>query len=251
MRRTLSTLCLSMLVAVSGYAQTTDEIIAKNLKAKGGAEKLKAMKTVKATGKMTMGPIEAPFVITKKRPGMVRMDFTVQGMTGTQAYDGSTGWMVMPFMGKNTPEKMSDDMLKDILDEADFDGPLVDYASKGHKLEFLGKEEIEGTPAYKLKMTRKNGDENIIYIDTESDLEIKQVGKRKIQGQDVEIETTIGDYKEVNGFVMPFSISSKMKGGPGMGQSITIDKVEIDADVDSNIFRMPAAEPKKEETKKN
>lgn len=252
MRKALSTIALSLFVAAAAHAQTADEIIAANAKAKGGMEKLKSLSSLKMSGKMTMGPIEAPFTIQKLRPENVRMDFTVQGMTGTQAYDGKTGWMVMPFMGKTAPEKMSDDMLKDIIDEADFDGPFIDYKAKGHKVEYVGKEDVEGTPAHKLKLTKKNGDESIVYLDVDSSLEIKMTAKRKVQGQEVEFETTVGDYKEVDGYIIPHSISSKMKGGQGMGQSITLDKIELNPKLDAAMFKMPEAkpEPKKEEPKK-
>jgi outer membrane lipoprotein-sorting protein len=252
LKKSLSTLVLSLFVAAAAHAQTADEIIAANTKAKGGLEKMKAMSSIKMSGKMSMGPIEAPFTIQKARPENVRMDFTIQGMTGTQAYDGKTGWMLMPFAGKTTPEKLSEDMLKDIVDEADFDGPMIDYKAKGHKVEYLGKEELEGTPVHKLKMTKKNGDESIIYIDADSSLEIKMTSKRKVQGQEVEFETTIGDYKEVEGFMMPFSVSSKAKGVQGMGQSITLEKIEVNPKLDPVMFKMPEvkAEPKPE-AKKN
>src|SRR2546430_8308652 len=105
---------------------------------------------------MKMGAMEMPVTMMKARPDQMRMDFTVQGMTGTQAYDGTTGWTVMPFMGKKEPEKMSEDMLKDMKDEADFDGPLFDYKTKGNKVEYIGKEDVQGSPAYKLKLDRKS-----------------------------------------------------------------------------------------------
>src|SRR5260370_136735 len=132
-------LCATALVGVAAFGQTADELIEKNIKAHGGADKMKALKSVRMTGTMKMGPMEAPFTISKSRPEAVRIDFTVQGMTGTQAYDGTTGWAVMPFMGKKDAEKMSDDQVKDIKDEADFDGPMVDYKAKGNKVEYLGK----------------------------------------------------------------------------------------------------------------
>src|SRR5262245_13941614 len=247
MRKLLLSVC-ALLLAVSASAQTADEIIEKHIKALGGADKLKAVQTMKATGTMKAGPMELPVTLTKARPESVRMDFTVQGMTGTQAYDGSTGWLVMPFMGKKDPEKMSDDMLKEIKEEADFDGPIFDYKAKGNKVEYLGKEDVEGSPAYKLKVTTKSGTETIDYLDAETYLIIKTEGKRTIQGQEVESETTLGDYKEVEGMLLPHSMQSHRKGAPGgQGQSITVDKYEINPKIDTAVFKMP--EVKKEEPK--
>ena len=242
----LSLFVCALFLAVAASAQTADEIVDKYIKAIGGAEKLKSIQSVRATGKMKMGQMEAPLTMTKARPEQVRMDFTIQGMTGTQAFDGTTGWMVMPFMGKKDPEKMSEDMVKDMKDEADIDGPLFDYKSKGNKVEFLGKEDVQGSPAYKLKLTTKQGTESNLYVDADTNLIIKVESKRKIQGQEVESETIMGDYKEVDGLTLPYSLEMHAKGRPG-GQSITFEKYELNPKVDTAIFKMP--EVKKEEPK--
>jgi outer membrane lipoprotein-sorting protein len=239
MRKTL-TLAAALLCALSMQAAepTVDEILAKNAEAKGGLDKLRAITSMKMTGKMSFGPIEAPFVMTKKRPENMKVDFTVQGITGTQAYDGTTGWMVMPFMGKKDPEAMSGDDLKAVKEQADFDGPFIDYAKKGNKVELLGKGDVEGTAAYKVKLVTKEGTESTVYLDAESFLEIKIESKRKVQGQDVESETVIGNYKEVDGLLFPFSIESKAKGMPG-GQVITLDKIELNPALEDASFKMP------------
>ena len=251
-RTRLFTLALALLVAVPMMAAdlTVDEILAKNAEAKGGIDKLRALQSIKFTGKMSLGGgMEAPLTLTKKRPEMMRMDFTVQGLTGTQAYDGTTGWMVMPFMGKKDPEPMSADAIKDVKEMADFDGPFIDYAKKGYKIELLGKADVEGTSAYKLKMSR-DGQETILYIDAESFLEIKGEAKRKIQGQEVEGETVYGNYQEFGGILFPMSIEMKAKGMPA-GQTITIEKVEINPTLTDDTFKMPAkkAEPAPAEKK--
>jgi outer membrane lipoprotein-sorting protein len=250
-RKLVLSLCAAALLAVSASAQTADELIDKNIKAKGGLDKLKALQSMKFTGKMKMGPMEAPFIVMKKRPENFRLEFTIQGMTGIQAYDGTTGWLVMPFMGKKDPEQMSADMLKEFKEEADFDGPLMDYKTKGNKVEFVGKEDVQGTAAYKLHVVTKEGNESTLYLDAESYLEIKSESKRKVQGQEMESETTLGDYKDVGGgLLFPMSIESHAKGKEG-SQSITIEKVELNpTTVDAAIFHMPevkkAEEPKKQ-----
>lgn len=239
--RTLFTVAIALFCAVSMQAAdlTVDEILAKNAEAKGGIDKMRALNSVRFTGKMTMGGgMEAPIVMSKKRPEMMRMDFTVQGMTGSQAYDGTGGWMLMPFMGKKDAEPMSGDMLKEVKDMADFDGPFIDYAKKGYKIELLGKGEVEGTPAYKLKMIR-DGQETVVYIDAESFLDIKAEAKRKMQGQEVEGETTYGNYQEFGGLLFPMSIEIKAKGMPA-GQTITLEKVELNPTLADDTFKMPA-----------
>jgi outer membrane lipoprotein-sorting protein len=242
---TLATACL-FAFSLQAADLTVDEILAKNAEAKGGMEKLRTVQSLRFTGKMNMGGMEAPFSMSKKRPEMMKIEFTFQGMTGSQAYDGTTGWMIMPFYGKKDPEAMSGDMLKDFKEQADFDGPTVDYAKKGHKVELLGQGEVEGTPAYKIKLTTKDGSESVIFYDAETFLEVKVEAKRKIQGQEVEGETTFGNYQEVEGFLFPFSIEMKAKGAPA-GQAITFEKVEINPALEDASFKMP--EVAKAETK--
>ena len=246
-RKTFVCLLLAGLMGAAVRAQTADEIIAKNVEAKGGREKMKAVQSLRMSGKMMMGGgMEAPVTIELARPHKMRMEFTFQGMTGVQAYDGTSGWAVMPFMGKKDPEPMSADDLKQAEEQADLDGMLVDYKEKGHQVEYLGKGEVEGTPVHKLKVTKKNGDVITLFLDADSFLEIMAEGKTKVRGQEMEAETSFGDYKEVGGMVYAHSIQSKPKGAPaGQGMTITIDKIEVHPELPAARFEMPKAEAPK------
>jgi len=231
------------MLAPAVRAQTADEIIAKNIQARGGSDKLKSVQSIKSTATMAMGPgMEAPGVLVQKRPNLARLEFTIQGLTAVQAYDGKNAWQIMPFMGKKDPELMSADEAKEMEENADLDGPLVDYKSKGHQVELLGKEKVEGTDVYKLKATLKNGDVQTIYIDADSFLEIKEETKRTVRGSEQVVESAIGDYKEVNGIIFPFAIESGLKGSP-QKQKLTITKIELNVPADDSIFKMPAAAP--------
>jgi outer membrane lipoprotein-sorting protein len=241
-KKLLLSLCAVALLSISAFGQTADELLEKNLKAMGGKDKLAALKSVKMIGKMKMGPMEAPFSMTKARPSGMRVDFTIQGMTGTQAYDGTTGWMLMPFQGNKDAQKMTEEQLKDIRTEADFDGPTFDYKAKGNKVEYVGKEDVQGTPAYKLKVTTKEGKESNVYLDAETYLAIRTEATRNVMGQDIEMETSIGDYKTVDGLLFPYSIESHAKGKEGMGgQTIAIETIELNPKIDAAMFTMPAA----------
>ena len=238
----LAVVALAVLVPVLS-AQTVDEVIAKNIQARGGMDKLKSIKSIKTTATMTMGPgMEAPGVMVQKRPEMARLEFTVQGLTAVQAYDGSKAWQIMPFMGKKDAELMSGDETKEMEETADLDGPLVDYKAKGNTVELLGKEKIEGTDAYKLKITLKNGDVQTEYIDADSFLEIKEETKRMVRGTEREFESSIGDYKEVDGIIFPFAVESGIK-GTDQKQKITISKIELNVPADDSIFKMPPPAP--------
>jgi outer membrane lipoprotein-sorting protein len=233
-------------------AQSVDDIIAKNVQARGGLDKIKSVQTIRSTGTMSMGGgMEAPGMMIQKRPEMARLEFTVQGLTAVQAYDGKSAWQIMPFMGKKDPEVMSADDKKEMEENADIDGPLVDYKSKGNKVELLGKEKVEGTDAYKLKVTLKNGDVITDYLDADSFLEIKQETKRMIRGSEQDVESSLGDYKEVNGLMFPFAMENGIKGSQEK-EKLTISKIELNVPVDDSIFKMPPPAPaaKPEEPKK-
>ena len=233
-------------------AQSVDDVIAKNVQARGGLDKIKSVQTIRSTGTMSMGGgMEAPGMMIQKRPDMARLEFTVQGLTAVQAYDGKSAWQIMPFMGKKDPEVMSADDKKEMEENADIDGPLVDYKSKGNKVELLGKEKVEGTDAYKLKVTLKNGDVITDYLDADSFLEIKQETKRMIRGSEQDVESSLGDYKEVNGLMFPFAMENGIKGSQEK-EKLTISKIELNVPVDDSIFKMPPPAPaaKPEEPKK-
>ena len=135
---------------------TIDELVAKNIEAKGGSAALKALQSIRLKGKLLVnqGQVEFAYEQTKKRPGQVRTEATLQGMTQIQAFDGKEGWKVVPFQGRKDPEKMSADDTKSLMEDAEIDGPLVDWKAKGSTVDYLGTEDVDGTLAHKLKVVR-------------------------------------------------------------------------------------------------
>ena len=238
-RRLLVGFGLAALVALPASAQTVDEIIAKNNDAKGGLAKQKAVQSIRMTGRATVGPgIEAPIVFELKRPKSLRIDITVQGMTITQAYDGTAGWMLNPLSGRTDPEALPPDSTRVMEEQADMDGPLIDYQAKGNSIELQGKEKVEGTDCHKLKVTLKNGDVRTIYIDAESNLEIKVEGRTMVRGTEQLSDTLLGDWKEVGGILMAHSIDTGQPGAQAR-QKFTIEKVELNVPLDGARFAMP------------
>lgn len=237
---TVLCLALAMVAGVMGAEEMTlDELLAAHFEAQGGADKLQAVESAKFTGNMAMGPgMEVPFTMVFSRPEKMRLEFTMQGMTAVQAYDGDIAWSIMPFMGKTDPEVMADDQAKTIKEQADFDGPLMNWQDKGHQVELMGLEETDGTEAYKLKVALANGDVRYHFLDAEYYITIKQEGKTVMQGNEMEFETILSDYKEVEGLMFPHSIESRPKGAPS-GQVITIEAVELGVDVNDEMFVMP------------
>lgn len=242
--RFLIAFVLTVLVA-SVYAQqksqpTVDELVSKNIEAKGGAAALHNLQTVRLTGKMLVqeGQIQLTFVQTKKRPDEVRTEASLQGMTQIEAYDGKDGWRISPFFGRKDPERMSADDVKALVEDSEIDGPLVDWQAKGNTVEYIGTEDVDGTLAHKLKVVRKNGDVSFVYLDPDHFLEIRVLTQRTRHGAHEEIETDLGDYEKVAGVFVPTSIEFGRKGDPDK-QRVIIDKAEANVPVDDTIFHFP------------
>ena len=241
MRRFLLALAALAVLAASTSAQTADEIVAKFIKTVGGMEKIQAVKSLRRTGKYNGGGgFEAVVVEENRRPNLVRQEFQIQGMTGVAAYDGRTGWKIEPWNGKKDAEPLGEEEMREIVEDSDLDGPLVNYKEKGVKVEYVGKDEFEGSDTYKLKVTRPNGDVFIYYMDADYFVPIKIESKRTIRGEEQESETLLGDYKEVNGWYLPFSIETGPKGSQNK-EKVTYEKIEANVPIDEGRFLKPAA----------
>jgi hypothetical protein len=243
--RSLISIVFVSLIAPGVFAQdksqpTVDQLVAKNVETKGGAAALHDLQTLRLTGKILVqeGQIQLAFMQTKKRLDEVRSEASLQGMTQIEAYDGKDGWRVSPFFGRKDPERMSADDVKALVEDAEMDGPLVDWQAKGSTVEYLGTEDVDGTPAHKLKVVRKNGDVSFVYLDPDHFLEIRVLTQRTRHGAYEEVETDLGDYEKAGGVFVPTSIEFGPKGAPDK-QRIIIDKVEANVPVDDTIFHFP------------
>jgi hypothetical protein len=225
------------LVAAALPAQTVDQIVAQYYQAAGGLQTMKAIHSTRVTGTVTLGPgIEAPFTRISLRPSLERFDLTLQGQTGTQAFDGEHAWQYMPFMGQTAPDTMAGEVAKGMKEQSDFDGPLVDYAVRGIRVELVDTEQVDSAKAFKLKVTMPSGEVTYYYLDAASYLPIRTETTRTVQGQEVEIVSKMKDYRPEGGVMMPHAIDVTQ--GPS-SQSYVIDKVEINPSLTPADFRMP------------
>lgn len=241
MSRKMMTLALAALagaVAVHpASAQTADEVLAKHYENMGGLEAWQGLQTMRASGTLNvMNMMEGPFTIVQKRPSMARMEITMQGMEIVQAYDGETAWQIMPFSGSTEPQVADAATARQLIEQADMDGPLMGWKEEGHQVEVEGTETVEGTEAIKLKVTLNSGDVSYYYLDSEYYVPIRIVSVREIQGAPTEITTVISDYKPVNGLMMPHTITVDSPMGQ---QSLTFDSIEVNVEVDETVFSMP------------
>jgi len=240
--RFLFALATLAILSFSAKGQTVDEIIAKNIQARGGMEKLKAMKSLRTTAKFSAGGFRADVVQENKRDNMVREEFIIQGLAQVQAYDGKTAWQINPFQGRKDPELLSQDDTKSLVVDADIEGPLVNYKEKGHKAELVGHDSVEGTDCYKIKLTMKNGDIRYYYLDTDSFLELKYETQTTIRGAVQYSDTWLGDYEQVDGIYFPFSVETG-ETGSDQRQRVTLEKVQVNPTIDDSRFTLPGGKP--------
>ena len=242
--RAYFSLLLLLSVAQCASSQTTDELVSKNLQARGGIDRIKAVQTYHSVGRLTSSgrrALTAPLVLDRMRPNLVRQDFTLQNMTRVRAYDGSTGWQIQPFRGNKEPQLMGEDDLRAITIDADIDGPLVDYKEKGNTVEYLGHDTVDGDDALRLKVTLKDGDAIYYYLDPDTYLEIRKETQQFIRGSVKEDVTDLGSYKPVAGVMYPFSMSFGPKGDRSSWATVTVEKIEINTGVDRSEFAVPAS----------
>ena len=241
MKPGLLSVTLLLSLPLSAAAQTADEIVKKVLDARGGVEKIKAVQSERISGHVSFGQgMEGTFLVELKRPLKMRAEITIEGQRIVRVYDGrSSGWMVNPFVENKGIQPLPSEELKNISDESDFDGPLVDYKSKGNQIEFAGKEILDDKPVYRLKLTNKNGDVRSYFFDASSYLLLKWEGTRKSGDQEIPWESFFSDFQEVQGLKYPFRID---QGSPGteIKQTLTAEKIEVDPQLDDSRFNKPA-----------
>jgi outer membrane lipoprotein-sorting protein len=236
--KALLLLGLALTVSVPASAQTVDEILQKHIQARGGLENLKSVKSIRYSGKITAGGMDVPITVEQKRPNNLRVVFIQQGVQGVQAYDGATGWTIPPSKDQRSPEPMSSGTLKATIEEADFDGPLMDYKEKGIAIAFVDRQLVQGKAAFKLKLTLSSGDVSYVYVDADSYLILREDVRRTVEGAQIEGTTEYGDYRRVGNLMIAHSIQTVGRGS-APSEKITIDKVELNPILDDSIFRMP------------
>ena len=234
-------LLLSLVVLSSAAVQAmdADELIAKNLEATGGLEKIQSIKSVKLTGKFLTQGMEFPFTMLQKRPNMMRIEADIMGATLVQCYSGESGWAINPMAGSTDPQPMSEIEEKSFKLQADMDGPLVNYAEKGYTVEYIGEADVEGTAAHQLKVDTQDGIVMDVFMDAEYFLIIKSSNKMTVDENEFETQTYMSDFQEVDGMVVPFAIETRT--GDTVMNQIMMEKIEYGAEVDDSVFVMPEA----------
>lgn len=231
---------LLLAATLPASAQTADELIAKNLAARGGADKLRTIQTMHLTGTISFGDQSSPIDVKAKRPAGIRENFTVQGTNITRAYDGTKGWQAQKKDAENKVEELTGGEADNIREEAEnaIEGPLLDYAKKGSKIETLGRETYDGKPVFKLKITTHMGTTITQYLDAATYLEVHEDIERSANGKLMLIVEDVSDYRDVGGVKYAHRFVSGSKDNP-KASTFQVDKMELNVPVDATAFAMP------------
>lgn len=219
-------------------AQDLDEILENHYEVMG-MDKVLNTKTIIANGKAVQMGMEFPMTLYQKRPGMVRMEAEIQGTKLVQAYDGTNGWMIAPWTGSMEPQDMSEDQVKGMKQMGDMDGDLYNWEEKGFKVTFEGEDEMEGTPVFKIRLEKEDGDVFTYFIDAENYVILKVDSKVMVQGAEVESSSYYSNFKPVEGMIMPFNIESRVNDQVQM--QLVIENFEVDSEIDDTMFKKPEA----------
>jgi hypothetical protein len=232
---------LLLLVAASASAETVDQLLERNAAARGGLEAWRAVQTLTLAGRMDIGRgTMVPFRLEMKRPRRMRLEFEFAKSTAVQTFDGERGWKLMPFLGRSEAIPLSADELKRSAAQADLDGPLLDWKAKGHRVEWVGEETVEGRPAYRLRVKLPSGVTRDLWLDAESALEVKSEATQVVRGQEKRLETFFRDYrKAVTGVVLAHVVETKLEGAPA-SHALQIESVRINEPLGDDRFGTPA-----------
>ena len=277
---TAFSLSLNAQTRTSVPALSAAQIVEKNVAARGGLQAWRAVESMTLTGKMGAGgnkratlslpmqvrpnaegplqgvrqrpvdEVQLPFVMDLARPHKQRFELVFNGQTAIQVYDGTHGWKLRPFLNRNDVEPFTSEEMKIASSQDDLGGPLVDYQAKGTKIELVGTEKVEDRNTYKVRLTTKDGNSRLVWIDTQNFLETKIEGQpRRLDGTNHPVEVYYRDYRQVSGLMIPFVLETHvlpvtvtatgLRDTPVPVEKITLEKVVVNPKFGDSVFAKP------------
>jgi hypothetical protein len=221
---------------------TAAQIVERNISARGGLQAWRGVKTLSMSGKLDAGgkqKVQLPFVLEMERNRKTRLELQFNGQTAVQVYDGTNGWKLRPFLNRRDVEPYTPEELKAASMQADIDGPLVDYVSKGTKVQLEGLQSVEGHDAFNLKLTLKTGQVQHIWVDAQTFLDVKIEGTpRRLDGRFHPVATYMRDYRSVNGLLIPYVNETAVE-GVRQTEKILVEKVVVNPKLEDSHFSKP------------
>ncbi len=227
----------------SSQELSVDEIVAKNIAARGGIDAWRNIQTM-----IWIGHIESPnapepklpFVLEMKRPGMSRFQIEVQNQTSVNVFDGTQGWKVRSSRdGQPQMQAFTAEDVRFAQEGPGIDGQLIDYKSKGSTVTFDGDDNVEGRKAYRLRVTLSSGVTHHVWIDANSFLDIKYDREvRNAFGQSGMVSVYYRNYRAVDGLQIPFEIETTADAAKASDKMV-FDRILLNSPLDDRIFARP------------
>lgn len=225
------------LASVCSYAQSADAVIQKYAANMGGLEAFNKITSVKMTGTVSAQGMDLPVTTQILNGKGMRTDVEVMGNAIVNCYANGKGWKINPYAGAPEPTEVTGTELADFKAQSNVANPLMDYKARGHQVEFLGEENVDGTKAFKIKLTNKDDGKATTYFISIVDYTLlKTISSREMRGEEVEVETFFSDMKEFGGAKFFMTRVQKIEGEEF--QSIRFDKLELNVPIDEKIFEM-------------
>lgn len=230
----LSFAVTGLLFSAMTFAQTAEELVEKHISAIGGMENWKKVNSIRQEATLSVQGMDIPVVITAVHNKATKQEYTVMGMTGYSIITAEGGWNFNPMQGQTKPQPITQDELKYGKDQLDLQGDFVDYKAKGHSIQLMDKEDVEGVECLKLKLTRKSGNESIFFFDPKTYYIVRTSSKISANGQEVESVVNLSNYQKLpEGIVVPHTIENSAIPAP-----ITLTKVIINGKIDEAVFKV-------------
>ncbi len=232
-------LVLSCLVAVAVHAQNADEVIQKYTGTMGGLDAINKLESAKITGTLGSQGQKFPLTVYIINTKSMRTDVTVNGKVVSNVYDKGAGWKINPYENISTAtEVTAADDLAQLKTQANLANNLMDYKKRGHTVEYVGQEVVDGQTADKIKLTSKDDGKLTTYFIGKTDhLLIRSDSKQKIQGNEYDAQTFYSDFKEYKGLKFATHFVRKIEGT--IFQEVNYENVELNVPIDEKIFKMP------------
>lgn len=230
----------ALLASLGGCRPSAAGLVNEALEARGGLERLRAIRSQRLSGKISFGEVAGRLRIEFKRPNQMRMEIGLPAGTVVRLFDGTTGWSSNPPAGHPQLEPMSDAELSQARHEADMDGPLVDSAAKGIRVALAGKGTVEKRTTDQLDIVFPDGTAERYQLDAASHEPVRWELTTPVDGKERHFASTVRATRRVDGVLFPTAIDS---GAPGSApsQRITIETIELNPLLDDASFRPPAA----------
>ncbi len=230
--------CGGLVVASLSCSPKVERIVDKHIQARGGYERIKSISSKRITGTLVQGEARMPFELLAKRPNRVRLSYPYEGGTMLAAYDGRLAWVMNPVLAGDEPLMIDPAQAKDLVELADFDGPLVDYRKKGHRLRLAGEAYVKGKKTHVVEVSLANGDVLRVYLDKDTLLERRWDDEVLRRGMLLRSETYLDDFRSVDGVMVEHYKETRL--GGELDNIILTDRVEFNVELPDSLFTPPA-----------